>query len=276
MITTPAELLEIDLKTKGRVGLTSGCFDLLHFYHLHYLMRCKAQCDFLIVGVDSDDLLTQFKNKSPNVPEYHRAIMVEALKCVNAVFLMRSLDDFRDVTTVADIVFKNEPTLYGEPIVGAQGKLIVIPDVIEVTSTTALVHKIRSTPEVEFTPTPRAKKQAQQWQRGPSKAKLPKEFNIAAKFNATETKELRQLMLEMKDFDVLHFTPDLYERTRALVKFNNADEDAFAGQYYTMRNLDDHLAVMRIPPSIHKKGKSGTSVVWKRYINILTDGQIPE
>lgn len=142
MITTPTELNT--MVHQGKVGLTSGCFDLLHFYHLHYLVRCKAQCDYLVVGVDSDDLLTEFKAKAANVPEYHRAAMVEALKCVDAVFIMRSLADFGKATECANVVFKNSDILYGRPIIGASGKLVVIPDVVEVTSTTALVEKIRS------------------------------------------------------------------------------------------------------------------------------------
>lgn len=132
------------LKLAGRIGLTSGCFDLLHFYHLHYLERCRAECDFLIVGVDSDALLTHFKNKSPCIPEHHRAAMVAALRCVDAVFVMRNLQQFEEATSRATFIFKNHPELYGQKIVGAEGKLFVVNDIEEVQSTSAIVAKVRS------------------------------------------------------------------------------------------------------------------------------------
>lgn len=75
------------LKLEGKVvGLTSGCFDLVHFYHLRYLERCKSLCDILIVGVDSDLLVYANKNKYPVIPEHHRLTMIDALKCVDIAF----------------------------------------------------------------------------------------------------------------------------------------------------------------------------------------------
>lgn len=126
------------------VGLTSGCFDLLHPHHLYYLERCAAMCDVLLVGVDSDGLVEFFKKKTPNIFERGRVEMVAALKCVHGAFIMRNLDQFGMVAARSQMIFKNDLKLYGEPIVGAEDcELIVIPDVELVSSTTALVKKIR-------------------------------------------------------------------------------------------------------------------------------------
>lgn len=142
MILTVHELAKLNLT--GRKGLTSGCFDLIHFYHLHYLERCRAECDFLIVGVDSDQLLTHFKQKKATISEFNRAAMVAALKCVDAVFVMRNLAEFEIAAKHADVIFKNKLELYGKPIVGADhAEVMAIPDVEELTSTTAIVNKIR-------------------------------------------------------------------------------------------------------------------------------------
>lgn len=145
MIIRRNEVHKLDLTGKV-VGLTSGCFDLLHFYHLRYLEKCRAQCDFLIVGVDSDMLIGKNKNKTPMIPEHHRMAMVDALKCVDAVFQMDDIRNIEDFYPIANKVFKNSPVIYGRKveIPSGEAELVIIPDIEEVYSTTALINKIRS------------------------------------------------------------------------------------------------------------------------------------
>lgn len=146
MIITKSDLPNLDLKGKV-VGITSGCFDLFHFYHLRYLERCKALCDFLIVGVDSDLLVSQNKSKTPVIPEHHRMAVVDALKCVDATFRMDVISDIDEYArrASADMMFKNLPTIYGNEVKAPDGiKLVLIPDIEEVSSTTELIEKIQS------------------------------------------------------------------------------------------------------------------------------------
>lgn len=145
MIIRRNEVHKLDLTDKI-VGLTSGCFDLLHFYHLRYLEKCRAQCDFLIVGVDSDMLIGKNKNKSPMIPEHHRMAMVDALKCVDAVFQMDDIRNIEDFYPIATKVFKNSPVIYGNKVEISSGEaeLVIIPDIKEIYSTTELINKIRN------------------------------------------------------------------------------------------------------------------------------------
>lgn len=146
MIITRTDLPNLQLTGKV-VGITSGCFDLLHFYHLRYLERCKALCDFLIVGVDSDLLVWQNKKKTPIIPEHHRMAMIDALKCVDATFRMDVISDIDEYAVLARAgkMFKNMPKIYGVEVTPPEGvSLVLIPDIEEVCSTTDLIERIRS------------------------------------------------------------------------------------------------------------------------------------
>lgn len=142
MIIRRNELNKPDLNGKV-VGLTSGCYDILHYYHLRYLERCKSLCDFLIVGVDGDLLVKKNKNKMPVIPEHHRMAMVDALKCVDAVFQMDEINDIFEFYSVVHKVFKNSDIIYGKKIEVNGPELVIIPDIKELYSTTAIINKIK-------------------------------------------------------------------------------------------------------------------------------------
>ena len=67
------------------IGYTTGVYDMFHIGHLNILKRAKEQCDFLIVGVSTDELVRQDKNKTPIIPFVDRCAIVEAIKYVDQV-----------------------------------------------------------------------------------------------------------------------------------------------------------------------------------------------
>ena len=67
---------------------TTGAFDLLHIGHLHRLRGARALGDSLIVGIMSDKFIIRSKEKNPVACEKDRAELVNALSCVDAVFIV--------------------------------------------------------------------------------------------------------------------------------------------------------------------------------------------
>lgn len=136
-----------------RVGITSGCFDIFHYYHLIYLERCKHLCDVLIVGVDSDRSVKEIKgHQRPIINERHRLAIINSLKCVDACFILDNLNQFGTICETFiqkkeyGLVFRNQEWEDREDEVEigrSNAHVIIVPDVEELSSTSETIKKIQ-------------------------------------------------------------------------------------------------------------------------------------
>ena len=82
---------------KYKMGYTTGVFDMFHIGHLNILKRAKEQCEFLIVGVTTDELCFQRKQKYPIICESDRIAIVAELRCVDQVVPQENMDKLEAV-----------------------------------------------------------------------------------------------------------------------------------------------------------------------------------
>ncbi len=76
------------------IGYTTGVFDMFHIGHLNILRRAKEKCDYLIVGVSTDELVQSYKNKTPIIPFDQRCAIVGAVRYVDEVVPQTSMDKY--------------------------------------------------------------------------------------------------------------------------------------------------------------------------------------
>ena len=74
------------------VGYVQGSFDMFHIGHLNLIKNAKSICDYLIVGVNSDELMKSFKHKTPIIPEDERLEIIEAIRYVDEAHIVTNRD----------------------------------------------------------------------------------------------------------------------------------------------------------------------------------------
>lgn len=91
---------------KYKIGYTTGVYDMFHIGHLNILKRAKEQCEYLIVGVTTDELCVSRKNKKPIICYEDRKAIIEAIKYVDKVVPQTDMDKFKAIKEYkADVVF---------------------------------------------------------------------------------------------------------------------------------------------------------------------------
>ena len=153
-----AETLVRRWKSRGlKVGFTNGCFDIVHAGHIALLAAARAQCDRLVVALNTDSGVRRLKGANRPVNQLaDRAAVIAAVESVDAVISF-------DEETPLDLIVQLQPdvlvkgadytveTVVGAAEVQQAGGSVVLIDLVEGHSTSSLIDAIRarSTPDAE-------------------------------------------------------------------------------------------------------------------------------
>lgn len=92
-----------------RIGYAAGAYDLFHVGHLNLLRQAKAECDYLLAGVVTDELLVRTKGRAPVIPLAERLEIVRNVRFVDdaiAEHRDRKIDTWREHPF--DVLFKGD------------------------------------------------------------------------------------------------------------------------------------------------------------------------
>lgn len=129
-----------------KIGITNGCFDLLHKGHLYLLGECRKYCDVLVVAVNTDDSIKKLKGHGR--PKETRKIRVDKLLSSKKADCITSFDTERELLEIIkelkpEVLIKGSD-YRGMNITGAGyvqsygGKVVLIP-LLEGHSTTGQI-----------------------------------------------------------------------------------------------------------------------------------------
>lgn len=134
---------------RQKIVFTNGCFDVLHYGHVHYLAQARQLGDLLVVGLNSDASVRRLKGESrPVNPEQARAFVLAALEMVDYVCLFEEDTPYELIAAVKpDVLVKGGDyavdNIVGSDIVkGRDGKVVVLP-FVEGFSSSSIIEKLK-------------------------------------------------------------------------------------------------------------------------------------
>lgn len=143
--------LTADLKRRcGKVVFTNGCFDVLHFGHVYYLLEAKKLGDVLVVGLNSDSSVRRLKGDTrPINGERERAFVLAALACVDYVVLFEEDTPKELIEVVKPDVLVKGGDYKMEDIVGADtvtenGGIVTTIPFVEGFSSTRIIEQLKT------------------------------------------------------------------------------------------------------------------------------------
>jgi len=103
----------------NRIGFTCSSFDLFHAGHVLMLAEAKSQCDYLIVGLQTDPTIDRPEKNKPVQSVFERFVQVEACRHVDKIIPYSTEADLMNILQSIDIDVRIIGAEYGnKPFTG--------------------------------------------------------------------------------------------------------------------------------------------------------------
>lgn len=136
-------------KRGERVVFTNGCFDILHYGHLHYLAQARDLGQRLIIGLNSDASVRRLKGTHRPIQDLRtRQMMLASLEFVDAVVMFEEDTPLQLIEAILpDVLVKggdySPEAIVGAKAVSATGGEVKVLSFIPGYSTSSIESKIK-------------------------------------------------------------------------------------------------------------------------------------
>ena len=138
------------LRKKIKIGFTNGCFDLIHFGHVNYLIKSKKECDFLVLALNSDSSIRKIKgNSRPIINEKERVFILSNFPFIDMIILFNERTPIKLIKSLRPLIlFKGQDYVKKEVVgyneVKKWGGSVRLINHEEGKSTTNMIERIKN------------------------------------------------------------------------------------------------------------------------------------
>ena len=145
------ELSYVLKKYKNKtIGFTNGCFDLIHQGHIFYLKEARKMCDFLILGLNSDNSIKKIKGKDrPILNQMERTEILKNFEFIDKILIFNEETPINLIEKIKpNIIFKGDDYSINE-VVGSKemkkwGGQVKLIKCVKGKSTSNIIRKIKN------------------------------------------------------------------------------------------------------------------------------------
>ena len=141
---------ELKNKINKKIGFTNGCFDLIHQGHIFYLKEARKECDFLILGLNSDNSIKRIKGQDrPILNQKERAEVLKNFNFIDRIIIFNEDTPIKLIRKIKpSLIFKGDD-YKKEEVIGFQelkkwGGEVKLIKCIQGQSTSKIIRKIKN------------------------------------------------------------------------------------------------------------------------------------
>ena len=134
----------------NKIVFTNGCFDVLHRGHIEFLKFCKQHGNVVVLGLNSDNSVSQIKGPGRPINNQHdRAAVLAALETIDYIVIFDEPDPLEIITKIRpDVLVKGQgwadKGVVGREFVESIGGKVVLAPLVEGKSSTETIEKLKS------------------------------------------------------------------------------------------------------------------------------------
>ena len=132
------------------IGFTNGCFDLIHQGHIFYLKEARKMCDFLILGLNSDNSIKKIKGKDrPILNQMERTEILANFDFIDKILIFNEETPINLIKKIRpNIIFKGDDysidEVVGSKVIKNWGGKIKLIKCVKGKSTSNIIRKIKN------------------------------------------------------------------------------------------------------------------------------------